>query len=182
MAYFCCLRHASSRSGKAIERFVSALRALSVCGPSQPNRAAPHALARSGEALTALVTVASCAHAMGDLDRALVQYSNPQFLHEDLLQNLHAGTRTEYQMAWADRAQKWMFGDGVLTPAKARERIEARDFPNREPWKETVVRKKSEVVDELRSIRRPVLQTHLRRQWRGQCRFRIGAVRKLPVD
>ncbi len=54
------------------------------------------------------------------------QYSNPQFTHEDLLQNLDSFTNAEYKMSYADRVHKAMFNDGVLTPTKATERMMAR--------------------------------------------------------
>ena len=59
-------------------------------------------------------------------NRAVFAYSNPQFLHEDLLQNLDSFSRNEYFMAWADRAHKALFNDGVLTTASATARINSR--------------------------------------------------------
>ena len=46
-----------------------------------------------------------------------VNYSNPMFLHQDLLAN------TEYRMAWADRVQKHMFNGGALHPTAWSNRI-----------------------------------------------------------
>ena len=59
-------------------------------------------------------------------NRAVFAYSNPQFLHEDLLQNLDSFSRNEYFMAWADRTHKALFNDGVLTTASATARINSR--------------------------------------------------------
>lgn len=59
-------------------------------------------------------------------NRAVFAYSNPQFLHEDLLQNLDSFSSNEYFMAWADRTHKAFFNDGVLTTASATARINSR--------------------------------------------------------
>ncbi|MGI9240691.1 MAG: chitobiase/beta-hexosaminidase C-terminal domain-containing protein, partial [Verrucomicrobiales bacterium] len=59
-------------------------------------------------------------------NRSVFAYSNPQFLHEDLFQNLDTFSREEYLIAWADRAHKALFNGGVLTSTKAAERINAR--------------------------------------------------------
>ncbi len=59
-------------------------------------------------------------------NRAVFAYSNPQFLHEDLLQNLDSFSRNEYFMAWSDRTHKALFNDGVLTTASATARINSR--------------------------------------------------------
>lgn len=47
-----------------------------------------------------------------DSNYTKLAYSNPMFMHHDLLPN------AEYRMRWADRAQKHLFGGGALTAAK----------------------------------------------------------------
>ena len=44
-------------------------------------------------------------------------YSNPLFLHQDLIGN------AEYRMRWADRIQRHLFSNGALTPAAWQNRI-----------------------------------------------------------
>ena len=44
-------------------------------------------------------------------------YSNPMFLHQDLMAN------PEYRMRWADRVHRHMFNDGALTPTRWFNRI-----------------------------------------------------------
>ena len=59
-------------------------------------------------------------------NRTVFAYSNPQFLHEDLFQNLDSFSQNEYLMSWADRTHKAFFNDGVLTTASATARINSR--------------------------------------------------------
>ena len=44
-------------------------------------------------------------------------YSNPLFLHQDLIEN------AEYRMRWADRIQRHLFNNGALTPSAWQNRI-----------------------------------------------------------
>lgn len=46
-------------------------------------------------------------------NRNQFQFSNPEWMHEDLLSN------AEYRIAFADEAQRLLFNDGVFTPAKS---------------------------------------------------------------
>ncbi|MCU0751315.1 MAG: chitobiase/beta-hexosaminidase C-terminal domain-containing protein, partial [Akkermansiaceae bacterium] len=51
------------------------------------------------------------------LSEPLFAYSNPLFLHNDLVAN------AEYRMRWADRIQKHLFNQGALTPAAWQNRV-----------------------------------------------------------
>ena len=50
-------------------------------------------------------------------NESVLAYSNPMFLHQDLLSN------AEYRMRWADRIQRHMFNSGALTTAAWQNRI-----------------------------------------------------------
>jgi CotH kinase protein/Lamin Tail Domain/Chitobiase/beta-hexosaminidase C-terminal domain/PA14 domain len=51
------------------------------------------------------------------LNESNFEFSNPMFLHQDLLGN------TEYRMRWADRIHRHMFNDGALTPSAWQNRV-----------------------------------------------------------
>ena len=48
------------------------------------------------------------------------QYSNPQWIHQELM------AHPDYRMRFADRAHRYLTGDGLLTPDRAIERLEFR--------------------------------------------------------
>ena len=52
--------------------------------------------------------------------RSNFNHSNPQFLHQDLMEN------PEYQLRFADRAQKHLFYNGALTENAVRARLNKR--------------------------------------------------------
>ncbi|MDF1785362.1 MAG: CotH kinase family protein [Verrucomicrobiales bacterium] len=52
--------------------------------------------------------------------RSNFNHSNPQFLHQDLMEN------PEYQLRFADRAQKHLFHNGALTESAVRARLNKR--------------------------------------------------------
>ncbi len=56
----------------------------------------------------------------GGARRTQFAHSNPQFLHQDLMNNF------EYRLRFADRAQKHLFGDGALTESATRARLNRR--------------------------------------------------------
>ncbi len=49
-----------------------------------------------------------------------IQYSNPQFLHQDLIGN------AEYRLRWADRVQKHLRGNGLFTREQCQSRLDRR--------------------------------------------------------
>ena len=56
----------------------------------------------------------------GAARRSNFNHSNPQFLHQDLMEN------PEYQLRFADRAQKHLFHNGALTESAVRSRLDKR--------------------------------------------------------
>ena len=53
-------------------------------------------------------------------NRAVFAYSDPEWMHEDLLAN------PEYRIAFADEAQRLLFNDGAFTAAKSQPFFDAR--------------------------------------------------------
>lgn len=53
-------------------------------------------------------------------NRALFAFSNPEWMHEDLLSN------PEYRIAFADEAQRLLFNDGAFTAPKSQPRFDSR--------------------------------------------------------